>query len=64
MENRGAELFEKGNVGETLCALLDAVPEVVDAAVNSSTSSFGGETSYGVSVVLDNGRALEIDVRG
>jgi hypothetical protein len=57
-------MYEPGNAGATLCALLDGIDDVVDATVTGCTETFDGSQTYSVRVTLDDGRVLGIDVTG
>jgi hypothetical protein len=57
-------MYEPGNAGATLCQLLDAIPEVVDATVTGCSETYTGAQTYLVHVTLDNGRELRMDVTG
>lgn len=57
-------MYEPGNAGATLCELLDGIDDVVDATVVGCSETFSGSQAYSLSVTLDNGRELCIDVSG
>jgi hypothetical protein len=57
-------MWEPGNAGEVLAKLLDGVPGVVDATLTVCSQSFGGEPEYSITVTLDSGRQLEVEVHG
>jgi hypothetical protein len=57
-------MYEPGNAGATLCGLLDGIDDVIDATVVGCSETFSGSQTYSLSVTLDNGRELSIDVSG